>query len=638
MKLKWFSSFAITAALLTFETALGPSRAMAQRPLGTDVSGYQPSINWTTVKNAGVTFACAKATERTTYTNPYFTTQEAGATSVGIYIGAYHFARPSLHPNITGANSADSEAAYFWSVAGNYIKYGGAYCVPMLDWEDTDMTNQLSASTLSAWVIQWCNTVSNYARFTNGVIGMKPVIYTGAWYSKPSSTYSGLTTAVTNLPAWISYYPAGNSTDGFGTPFPLTDPMPSATRCYPWSACNIWQYGDTNWSGGDCDVFNGNLSQFIQMFVIGGTNAPFFTSNPTNLTLPVGANATFSVTASGLAPLSYQWQFNGTNIPGATSTNYTVSNIQITNAGGYTVVVSNSYAKVPSTTAFLAVLSQLSNTIGCILSPSNMVNWWPAEGNGLDIFGANNASLNGGVSYGAGKQMRAFHFDGLTSYLTTSAASIAAPWTACMWVNRQNAPGTAAAIMGDGSYEIKLEQYNATHQVGLTRFGAWDANFGVTVPQNTWTHVAFVGTASGTSLYINGALSGSLTNTLPCPRGYIGAGWVTSSAKFVDWMLGSLDEIMVFNRALSASEISAISAAGSAGLVRAPEFTACLPLGNGQTQLSLRGKTGKNVTVYSSPDLGSWTSLGSVANPVGSTVFMDNSATNPQSFYRASQP
>jgi hypothetical protein len=103
-------------------------------------------------------------------------------------------------------------------------------------------------------------------------------------------------------------------------------------------------------------------------------------------------------------------------------------------------------------------------------------------------------------------------------------------------------------------------------------------------------------------------------------------------------MLGSLDEIMVFNRALSASEISAISAAGSAGLVRAPEFTACLPLGNGQTQLSLRGKTGKNVTVYSSPDLGSWTSLGSVANPVGSTVFMDNSATNPQSFYRASQP
>src|SRR5947209_15501599 len=104
--------------------------ALAQRPLGTDISGYQPSINWTTVKNAGVTFAWAKATEGTGYTNPYFTAQESGAKGVGIYIGAYHFARPSSHPNITGASSADSEAAYFWGVAGNYIKNTGAYCVP----------------------------------------------------------------------------------------------------------------------------------------------------------------------------------------------------------------------------------------------------------------------------------------------------------------------------------------------------------------------------------------------------------------------------------------------------------------------------------------------------------------------------
>src|SRR6266568_7456558 len=111
---------------------VGENHASAQRPLGTDVSGYQPSINWTTVKNGGVAFAWSKATEGTGYVNPYFTAQEAGAKGVGIYIGAYHFARPSSHPNITGANSADSEAAYFWSTAGSYIRYGGSYCVPML--------------------------------------------------------------------------------------------------------------------------------------------------------------------------------------------------------------------------------------------------------------------------------------------------------------------------------------------------------------------------------------------------------------------------------------------------------------------------------------------------------------------------
>ena len=43
--------------------ALGCGAASAQRPLGTDVSHYQTTINWTTVKNAGVTFAWAKATE-----------------------------------------------------------------------------------------------------------------------------------------------------------------------------------------------------------------------------------------------------------------------------------------------------------------------------------------------------------------------------------------------------------------------------------------------------------------------------------------------------------------------------------------------------------------------------------------------
>src|ERR1022692_1892730 len=109
MLLRRFTPVRRAAALLSLGVLLGTETGFAQRPLGTDVSGYQPSINWTTVKNAGVAFAWSKATEGTGYVNPYFTSQEAGAKSVGIYIGAYHFARPSSHPNITGSNSADSE-------------------------------------------------------------------------------------------------------------------------------------------------------------------------------------------------------------------------------------------------------------------------------------------------------------------------------------------------------------------------------------------------------------------------------------------------------------------------------------------------------------------------------------------------
>jgi len=207
-----------------------------------------------------------------------------------------------------------------------------------------------------------------------------------------------------------------------------------------------------------------------------------------------------------------------------------------------------------------------------------------------------------------------------------------------MWVNRQNAPGTGAALLGDGAYELKLEQYNGTRQVGITQFGVADSSFGYIVPAGAWTHLAFVGTSTGTALYVNGTLQNTLTNTLPLPRGYIGAGWVTSSSKFVDYLLGNLDELMLFSRALSGAEISAISAAGSSGLVRAPEFTGMQPLGNGQFGLNLRGQTGKTFTLYTSQDVTTWTRLTSAPNPSGSIQFTDNSATNPVTLYRASQP
>ena len=206
----------------------GVERARAQRPMGTDVSHWQGTgINWVNVRNAGVTFAWCKATEATTYTDNTFAINQANAKAAGVWVGAYHFARPSRNPNLTGANSADSEAAYFWGVVSNYVKTGGTYLVPMLDWEDPNCTNQLSAATMSSWVNEWCTTVSNYARL-NGAPGMRPIVYTGTWYSRPSSTYSGLTTAVAIWPGWIAAYPSN--------PKPQTG-GPSDT--YPWSTWTV---------------------------------------------------------------------------------------------------------------------------------------------------------------------------------------------------------------------------------------------------------------------------------------------------------------------------------------------------------------------------------------------------------------
>jgi hypothetical protein len=69
----------------------------------------------------------------------------------------------------------------------------------------------------------------------------------------------------------------------------------------------------------------------------------------------VNGNATFSVSATGAAPLSYQWQFNGGNIFGATDSSYTRTNAQRYDAGNYSVVVTNTVGSIQSSNALLSV-------------------------------------------------------------------------------------------------------------------------------------------------------------------------------------------------------------------------------------------------------------------------------------------
>jgi hypothetical protein len=66
-------------------------------------------------------------------------------------------------------------------------------------------------------------------------------------------------------------------------------------------------------------------------------------------------NATFSVVATGTAPLYYQWRLYSTNLPGATNSSFTRTNAQVADAGPYSVVVSNSIGTSNSATANLTV-------------------------------------------------------------------------------------------------------------------------------------------------------------------------------------------------------------------------------------------------------------------------------------------
>ena len=94
----------------------------------------------------------------------------------------------------------------------------------------------------------------------------------------------------------------------------------------------------------------------IQIVANSTDTPPSITTQPANQTVTVGSTATFSIVASGTAPLSYQWSKNGTAISGATSSSYTTpATVTADNGSTFTIVVTNSAGSVTSSAAALTV-------------------------------------------------------------------------------------------------------------------------------------------------------------------------------------------------------------------------------------------------------------------------------------------
>ncbi len=82
---------------------------------------------------------------------------------------------------------------------------------------------------------------------------------------------------------------------------------------------------------------------------------PSLTQPPTNRSVAVGANVTFTVVAEGTAPFTYQWRKNGSAIPGATMASFSIATVAVADAGAYSVVVANSAGSATSAAATLEV-------------------------------------------------------------------------------------------------------------------------------------------------------------------------------------------------------------------------------------------------------------------------------------------
>jgi GH25 family lysozyme M1 (1,4-beta-N-acetylmuramidase) len=197
---------------------------------GMDVSSYQGNVNWSAAAANGAKFAYVKATESTTYTNPYFTQQYNGSYNAGLIRGAYHFATPNTS---SGATQAD----YFLAHGGGWSK-DGKTLPGMLDMEWNPYGAScygLSAAGMVNWILSFSNEY--HAR-----TGRWVVIYTAtSWWSQCTGNTGDFSS--TN-PLMLANY---NGSPG---------PMP-----YNWPYQTIWQYADSGVFPGDQDAFNGDYSR-----------------------------------------------------------------------------------------------------------------------------------------------------------------------------------------------------------------------------------------------------------------------------------------------------------------------------------------------------------------------------------------
>ena len=145
---------------------------------------------------------------------------------------------------------------------------------------------------------------------------------------------------------------------------------------------------------------------------------PEIVVEPASQSVLVGAQPEFSVTAQSTTTLGYQWMLDATNLPSDTNSTLTLTNVQLTQAGSYTVAVSNLYGAVTSAVAVLSV----STGPPCVSPLPGLISWWPGEGSALDVVGGNNGALANIVTYAQGEVGRGFLLGG-----TDSAVMLGSP-------------------------------------------------------------------------------------------------------------------------------------------------------------------------------------------------------------------
>jgi sugar lactone lactonase YvrE len=210
-----------------------------------------------------------------------------------------------------------------------------------------------------------------------------------------------------------------------------------------------------------------------------------------------------------------------------------------------------------------------------VAAPSGLVSWWTANSTAADSVGPNPGTLNSGVTYAAGEVGSAFNFNN-TSYVSANTTGLPtgnSDRSMDMWVEINSFGSGESYFGGYGTFGTTNATYHlgtlSNHQLFFSQWGS--AIFGPALQTGQWYHIAVTNVGNSVTLYLNGAAvaSGSLTIATPASTNFY-IGRIPGTLGDTRQLNGEVDEVSVYNRALSASEIWGIYKAGSSGKVQSP--------------------------------------------------------------------
>lgn len=238
----------------------------------------------------------------------------------------------------------------------------------------------------------------------------------------------------------------------------------------------------------------------------------------------------------------------------------------------------NSYCLTATNTASSYYIINTNKTpqAGTCQMYNSLIGWWPLNGNANDMSsGGNNGTIIGATpAVGQGGQSgTAFSFDGASGYIDTNHVYDVPNFTFTIWVNQtkngtyQTPLSEARDCCGTGYHGFELK---TSYTGNNSSFVVWQSDgtthngvAGPTISLNTW--IFFAGSYDGNTLsfYKDGSLVGTTSSpgTIGTPTTTLKIGRMGVSS--AGWFGGSIDDVRVYNRVLTASEIATLYNAGA---------------------------------------------------------------------------